>query len=489
MKRLHPALWTSGVVLSACLATPRTALAQAEDVTNILWQFPGVPYSEIEPMLQNLQSNNTLKFVSQTAGERRYWSGTVNFASNVTLMCLSDDGVDIKVDGVLKVDRKNEAQSLESDAAKQQIGVVKAGPHLIQVEYVNKIHLGPDDLDGIALIAYYAPADSGSGRVTISSDIQESYSKDPASTDGKARVLAMRASDGSMTVDSVMAQGVMKAGEWIGIATATASQNKYSTGRYVWVTGTNPPDDLEIQRNNEVDVVYGFGSNPAANGATQRDLSVTVTDANNPNSAPLSNTYKIRWHLPVENMKLLPLPTGVPVTFDQLFSAGTVTPTIGSGDFDQKTIQFGPYYLRYLTNYARIVAGFGSDALNFVDKNKLGKGALIAASHFGSGINLGIVEAKVSKNDDRMFDKATELTNEGIRVKTPTGNVPLVPPGKTFGQCILVEPMYWARYKNQIKQHDEYGTNGFEETKITKSEAKDEAEWTGRYEIPAAGTF
>ena len=60
--------------MGGCLATPRAALAQAapvgpEEVTNILWQFPGVPYSEIEPMLENLQNNNTLKVVSQKEGK------------------------------------------------------------------------------------------------------------------------------------------------------------------------------------------------------------------------------------------------------------------------------------------------------------------------------------------------------------------------------------------------------------------------------------
>jgi hypothetical protein len=111
-----------------------------------------------------------------------------------------------------------------------------------------------------------------------------------------------------MTVDSVMelspvANGYM----WQQATNLEATQSKFSNGKYEW-TGDVRNHIAEGQQPNHnknyVTHIFGWAGPLGADlpsTSTQRTVQVKVTDANGTAPGELTNTYVIRYHLPVEN--------------------------------------------------------------------------------------------------------------------------------------------------------------------------------------------
>ena len=235
-------------------------------------------------------------------------------------MLLSDDGCNVFIDGRQVVSRKDTGQAL-LDLAHSLVPIdvtLQAGrAYHIRVEYSNtQFTLGGGDIDGAVLFAYAA---NDSSRVLISSDIQQSWRKNTGAGATKYPAnVNVRDIDGSMTVDSVMelqaGSGYPASYWWKATPTFTATQNKFSRGKYEWNGDIGNADRGSAQyeesqnpngNQNSVTHCFGWAGNqgetlPAT--SQERNVTVKVTDAEGKVAGELQSlTYKVRYHLPVEN--------------------------------------------------------------------------------------------------------------------------------------------------------------------------------------------
>jgi len=223
------------------------------------------------------------------------------------------------------------------------------------------------------------------------------------------------------------------------------------------------------------------GSADGSGFTNTSELTVSLTDpADNANA---KYKYRVRWHLPVENTTLLPFPGDPNYEYTNSFiTAGALSSPVGAGtDFPDGpySVSYDPYYIQFVQDYAHNAAEIlGENALNWANSTTT-KLLLIVAKTIGKNASFTTHTPSISTNHEEYFRNSQTLSAQN---RVPLAMGALIPPNKTFAECVLVKPFHYHRFKHEYWQHDIYDQHGFAGQQTTKNDNVIEEEWAGKYE-------
>lgn len=322
----------------------------------------------------------------------------------------------------------------------------------------------------------------------------------PAADDpGPFGISHLREDDGSIDTDSVVEWGAPSSlSYWIGRGVFNANTVGFTNPTYKWSKEgdgglTSQAQNLSTSSSWDLTGAMGrlrFGSTPdMSSGAPQPQADVDTFDKNstiivdvidgpNTDGAKATNKFNVSWHLPSEGKRALPLPPNQPL-YDHQFTYQGGIGQVGAGQtFTQTTFRYSPAYIQFINDYLNnTTSGIGEIASIWLSGGV--KNALVVAKVF-AGKNLTEETAAINQNLQENFQESQALDAAGI---VPAGlRPPMVPAFKVHGDCYLVAPIHYRRYKTEFWEHDAYDAKGYEGLDVSKSNTKEYDHMAGLYE-------